>query len=123
MNLRTTRWTMIPTRQNRRHNEKEKETVRSDRLLFRWQENENSKEGEKMSKSVAPVLPFECVVGTQPETITNPYSGESVKLSPEAVAVYDTIKGAEMLGNYDTVGKGLDWFRQYYPDEYMKLLD
>ena len=48
MNWTTTRWTMILTRQNRRHNEKEKETVRSDRLLFRWQEDENIKKGEEM---------------------------------------------------------------------------
>lgn len=76
-----------------------------------------------MSKSIAPKLPFECQVGTAPETIKNPYSGESIELPPEAVAVYDTIKGAEMLGNYDTVQKGLDWFRQYYPNEYFLLLD
>ena len=76
-----------------------------------------------MVRSIAPALPFECQVGTETETITNPYSGESVELPPEAVAVYDTIKGAEMLGRYDTVQKGLDWFRQYYPKEYMVLLD
>jgi len=76
-----------------------------------------------MTKSVAPTLPFECQVGAETETITNPYSGESVELPPEAVAVYDTIKGAEMLGRYDTMQKGLDWFRQYYPKEYMVLLD
>jgi hypothetical protein len=76
-----------------------------------------------MTKSVAPTLPFECQVGTETETITNPYTGESVELSPDAVAVYDTIKGAEMLGHYDSVNKGLDWFRQYYPKEYMVLLD
>ena len=76
-----------------------------------------------MTKSVAPTLPFECEVGTEIETITNPYTGESVELSPEAVAVYDTIKGAEMLGHHDSVNKGLDWFRQYYPKEYMVLLD
>lgn len=76
-----------------------------------------------MVRSIAPALPFECQVGTETETITNPYSGESVELPPEAVAVYDTIKGAEMLGQYDTVEKGLDWFRQYYPKEYMVLLD
>ena len=76
-----------------------------------------------MVRSIAPALPFECQVGTETETITNPYSGESVELPPEAVAVYDTIKGAEMLGRYDTMEKGLDWFRQYYPKEYMVLLD
>jgi len=76
-----------------------------------------------MSKSVAPTLPFECQVGTEFETITNPYSGESVELAPEAVAVYDTIKGAEMMGNYDLMNKGMKWFQQYYPEEYFVLLD
>lgn len=76
-----------------------------------------------MSKSVAPKLPFKCFVGEAPEDITNPYSGESVKCSPDFVAVYDTIKGAEMLGHYDLVEKGIDWARQYYPKEYQVLLD
>jgi hypothetical protein len=76
-----------------------------------------------MSKSVAPTLPFDCVVGNNPENITNPFTSESVKCPPDFVAVYDTIKGAEMLGNYDTMDKGIDWARKYYPDLYMKLLD
>ena len=76
-----------------------------------------------MTKSIAPTLPFLCDVGDVPETITNPYSGQSVELPPEAVAVYDTIKGAEMLGNYDLMNKGIRWFQQYYPKEYMVLLD
>ena len=76
-----------------------------------------------MTKSIAPALPFDCMVGETAETITNPYSGESVELSPEAVAVYDTIKGAEMLGNHDHMEKGIAWFQKYYPKEYMILLD
>lgn len=63
------------------------------------------------------------IIGTESETVTNPFSGESCILSPEAVAVYDVIKGSEMLGDYDTVRKGLDWFMEYYPKEYMVLLD
>ena len=60
----------------------------------------------------------------------SPYSGQSCVLQPTAIAVYDAIKGAEMLaessgedGLYDTVRKGLDWFRKHYPKEYMVLLD
>jgi hypothetical protein len=68
-------------------------------------------------------MPFNVPVGTQNETIRNPFSGEAVELCPEAVAVYDTIKGAEMLGEYRTVRKGLDWFIKYFPREYMILLD
>lgn len=76
-----------------------------------------------MSKSIAPTLPFECVVGDKPEKIKNPYSGQEIELSPDAVAVYDTIKGAEMIGNYDHMEKGIQWFQKFYPKEYMALLD
>jgi hypothetical protein len=44
-------------------------------------------------------------------------------LKPEAVAVYDTIKGCEMVGDYKGLRKGLDWFSKNYPKEYMVLLD
>lgn len=69
-------------------------------------------------------LPFEGMkVGSEAEVVSNPYTGESVTLTPEAVAVYDTIKGAERLGMHDVVRKGLDWFIQYHTKEYMVLLD
>jgi hypothetical protein len=69
-------------------------------------------------------LPFKDIfVGTQSEVVTNPFSGESCTLTPEAVAVYDTIKGCEMFGDYKGVRKGLDWFRKKFPEEYMVLLD
>ena len=68
--------------------------------------------------------PFDCVVmDKEPVEVQNPFSGEKVMLTPEAVAVYDTIKGAEMLGKADTLQKGLDWFAKNYPKEYMALLD
>lgn len=69
-------------------------------------------------------LPFKgLTVGTESEVITNPFSGESIELSPEAVAVYDTVKGCELFGDWEGVRKGLDWFRKNYPAEYMVLLD
>jgi hypothetical protein len=55
--------------------------------------------------------------------VTNPFSKQKVMLEPIAVAVYDCIKGAEMLGEYDTVQKGIDWFIEHYPEEYGVLLD
>ena len=55
-------------------------------------------------------LPFDCEVLEQPEEITNKFSGEKVMLPPDAVAVYDCIKGAEMLGEQTMVRKGIDWF-------------
>lgn len=44
-------------------------------------------------------------------------------LTPQAVAVYDCIKGAEQLGEAEIMEQGLDWFREHYPKEYMVLLD
>lgn len=74
-----------------------------------------------MSKALK--LPFDCIVGTESEVIRNPFSGESVRLTPEAVAVYDTLMGAQQFGDWKTVRKGLDWFRKHFPQEYMVLLD
>ena len=69
-------------------------------------------------------LPFECtVIDTEPVEVKNPFSGESCMLTPEAVAVYDTIRGCELFGDFKMVRKGLDWFRKYFPAEYMILLD
>jgi hypothetical protein len=68
-------------------------------------------------------LPFECEVLDHPEEITNPFSGVKVTLPPDAVAVYDCIKGAEMLGKFDKVQKGIDWFINNEPKAYMTLLD
>ena len=56
-------------------------------------------------------------------TVQNPFSGAEATLDRYAVSLYDLVKGAEMLGQYGTVRKGLDLFRQYYPSEYMTLLD
>jgi len=57
------------------------------------------------------------------ETVTNPYSGESCQLPRYAVAVYDTIKGAELLEDGKTMQQGLTWFQKYFTDQYYTLLD
>ena len=69
-----------------------------------------------------PPFPVE-IIDTKPVEVTNPFSKQKVMLEPIAVAVYDCIKGAEMLGEYDTVQKGVDWFIEHYPEEYGVLLD
>ena len=56
-------------------------------------------------------------------TVQNPFSGAEATLDRYAVSLYDLIRGAEQLGQYQIVRKGLDIFRQYYPSEYMTLLD
>tara|TARA_R110000796_G_scaffold169119_1_gene286003 strand:- start:325 stop:588 length:264 start_codon:yes stop_codon:yes gene_type:complete len=55
--------------------------------------------------------------------VKNRFNGEQAMLPWFAVAVYDTLMGAEQFGDYDTVRKGLDWFRKYFAKEYMALLD
>ena len=71
-----------------------------------------------------PNPPFEVeIMDKAPVEVANPYSGEKVMLEPIAVAVYDAIKGAEMLNYYETVEAGIDWFKEHYPKEYMVLLD
>jgi len=69
-------------------------------------------------------LPFPCMIlDAEPVEVQNPFSGESCTLTPEAVAVYDSLRGAEMIGDYKRVRQGLDWFRKHFPAEYMILLD
>lgn len=69
-------------------------------------------------------LPFECVVyDKEPVEVKNRFSGEGIVIPPDAVAVYDSIIGAEMTENWDMVRKGLDWFAKHEPDAYMVLLD
>lgn len=69
-----------------------------------------------------PPFPVE-IMDKAPVEVANPYSGEKVMLEPIAVAVYDCIKGAEMLEDFDVVEKGIEWFQKHYPKEYMVLLD
>ena len=69
-------------------------------------------------------LPFDCLVlDSGPVEVKNRFGGASCMLTPDAVAVYDTIMGAELFGQYKTMQKGLTWFRKHYPNEYMILLD
>jgi len=75
--------------------------------------------------------PFDqCYFGAEPTklmTIHNRFSDEtftqSCKLPSFAVAIYDTIIGAEQTEDYDTMQKGLDWFSRNFTKEYMTLLD
>jgi len=71
--------------------------------------------------------PFnECDFGNEPTkevTLTNRFSGESATVPAFAVAIYDTILGAEHTQNYDLMQKGLNWYRKYFAKQYMILLD
>ena len=71
--------------------------------------------------------PFnECFFGKEPTkqvTLTNRFSGESATVPAFAVAIYDTIIGAEQTQNYDLMQKGLTWFQKNFVNEYYTLLD
>ena len=71
--------------------------------------------------------PFnECYFGKEPTkemTLTNRFSGESATVPAFAVAIYDTIIGAEQTQNYDLMQKGLTWFQKNFIKQYYTLLD
>jgi hypothetical protein len=62
-------------------------------------------------------------VGTMNEAITNPFSGNSIELNPTEVAVYDYLKGCEMLGDYKMLRKAIDWFIDNNIKAYSVLID
>ena len=99
-------------------------------MIKSWEEAK--KVDDKIEKMKKKPLPFSCIVLEHPEEITNKFSGEKIMLEPDAVAVYDSIKGAEYLAQgiddgghplWVKVRQGLDWFREHYPKEYMVLFD
>ena len=71
--------------------------------------------------------PFnECFFGKEPTkeiTLANRFSGETATVPAFAVAIYDTIIGAEQTQNYDLMQKGLSWFSRNFTNQYMILLD
>ena len=71
--------------------------------------------------------PFdECFFGKEPTkemTLTNRFSGETATVPAFAVAIYDTIIGAEQTQNYDLMQKGLTWFQKNFIKQYYTLLD
>ena len=84
-------------------------------------------------------LPFPVGLSEDPTAmgeVSNRFTGELAALPEFAIAVYDVIMGSEQLAtNHDRkVGqggsqywkshvKGLEWFRRYFPQQYMTLLD
>mgnify|MGYP003126011206 FL=1 len=71
-------------------------------------------------------LPFDVQLPKDPTaevTVKNRFSGQSTTMPEFAAAVYDAIIGSEMFGDYDTVRKGLDWFKQHFAKQYMVVLD
>ena len=71
--------------------------------------------------------PFdECYFGKEPTkeiTLSNRFSGQTATVPAFAVAIYDTIIGAERIQDYTLMQKGLDWFSRNFTKQYMTLLD
>lgn len=74
-------------------------------------------------KTIQEIFPGIMIMDKEPVEVRNPFSGETATLTPEEVAVYDYIKGCEMMGDYDGLRRGLDWFMDNNADAYMTLLD
>ena len=54
---------------------------------------------------------------------SNPYSGESEMLTREEALLHDSVKQAEMIGDYKQMQKDLTKFAKLNPSAYMTLLD
>ena len=98
---------------------------------------------EKEPVQVEPVAPFpvdlEIYESDDEYVVANQFTGQSVRLTPTATAVYDVTIGAEQIASsmykeggqmsngekelWKIVRKGIAWFREHYPKEYMVLLD
>lgn len=74
-------------------------------------------------KSIKDLFPGIMVLDNEPVEVRNPFSGESTVLTPDEVAVYDYLKGCELIGDHKGLRKGLDWFRTNNSNAYMILLD
>jgi len=69
-------------------------------------------------------VPFDCQIYPEKQvTIANRFTGQECKMPGYAAAVYDVIIGSEQLQQWDNVRTGLDWFKKYFPKQYMVLLD
>ena len=69
-------------------------------------------------------VPFDCQIYPEKQvTIANRFTGQKCTMPGYAASVYDTIIGAEMTEDYDTMQKGLTWFQKNFTNAYMNLLD
>ena len=76
---------------------------------------------------------FKGMIYKEGETVTNPFSGESYKLTGVELSLYDFIIGCQMVFDsvpntmtskrIDEFQKALMWFRQNNPEAYYVLLD
>jgi hypothetical protein len=74
-------------------------------------------------KTIQELFPGIMVSDTEPVMVENFFSGETIELQPDEVAVYDYLKGCELIGDYKGLRKGLNWFMNNNAEAYMVLLD
>ncbi len=66
---------------------------------------------------------FDGSIYSEGSMVKNRFGYESIWLEPNELAMYDLIMGAQMMGEYKLMNKGLSWFRSANPEAYMVLLD
>jgi hypothetical protein len=74
---------------------------------------------------------FNGVLYAKGDSVTNPFSGDSIELSAEELSIYDFVIGAQYMleiKGYDEkiikdMSKAIDWFRTNNSKAYMVLLD
>ena len=65
----------------------------------------------------------ELSIGTQSRLVENPFTGRSTKLNPKELALYDYLRGAEIVGDFKYSGMIKDYFLDNNPNAYMILID
>ena len=85
-----------------------------------------------MSKLTTPKW-FHGTVYAEGDTVTNPFSGESYKLTGLELSIYDFIMGSQYVfeiapksvkpEQVNDFHKALNWFRKHNAKAYMALLD
>ena len=74
---------------------------------------------------------FNGVLYTKGDSVTNPFSGNSIELNAEELSMYDFVIGAQYMSEikgYDEkiikdMSIAIDWFRSSNSKAYMVLLD
>ena len=74
-------------------------------------------------KTIFELFPGIQVLDKEPVEVRNPFGYGSAILTPEEVAVYDYLKGCELMGDVPGLRRALDWFMRKNPEAYMTLLD
>jgi hypothetical protein len=98
--------------------------------MYKGPLNKNSYIKYKGKTYTIPQSLDKCFMGSQPNkvmTIGNRFNDENhkqfVKLPAFAVAIYDTIIGAEGVEDWKLFNKGRVWFQKNFIKEYYVLLD